>query len=230
MKNYQKLRFVSIVFVYLVAATTTFVDKLTFLDNWNFGINKEYWESNTVFFSTLSFWLNMFLFSILPAAIAFLIIKDRLIKFSTLALPIYWGFILYLSISAAQDFSGALAVDIKYFVYGFLFISTGVILVKLVLILISLRVEETIEDLEKFKERAMRKLAKLNPQHNQKLLENVLGNHGKALNLLIAANLEEDETEKTRLVRLALHEVAGEEDSLEMLEKRMSRYAEVKGE
>jgi hypothetical protein len=116
----------------------------------------------------------------------------------------------------------------KYFIYGLLFISTTVILIKLLMIASSLRVEKTIEDLERFKKRALKKLMKLNPQHNQRLFEDLLGNHGKALNMLKAATYEEDEEERYQLMRMALNYVATEEESIETLQRRLTLYTTMK--
>lgn len=226
----QRLRFVGIVFIYFLAACLTFVDKLTFINGLELGINKDYWYSNAAYLSSVVFWFNMFLFSILPVILSSLIIKDKIVVYSTYALPVYWGFILFIGITDTGSKSDVLIPDLKYFVYGFLFISGTAILIKLILIYRSLRAENTIDELERFKSRALRKLQKLDPSHNQKLLADVLGNHGEALNLLKAAYMEEDEKEKLQLMRMALNYVASEHESIETLQKRMKMYSRIEEE
>ena len=168
------------------------------------------------------------LFSILPVILTSLIIKDRIVINSSYGLPVYWGFILFIGITDTGSESDVLVPDLKYFVYGFLFISGITILIKLLLIYRSLRTEQTLDELEKFKERALRKLQKLNPHHNQKLLADVLGDHGKALNLLKAAYWESDEKEKLQLMRMALDYVSSEQESIDTLQKRMTMYTKIK--
>ena len=229
MKNkLYRIRLIGIIFIYLIAALFTLIDKLTFLDYWDMGINLEYWESNTIFLVTVAFWFNLFLYSILPALVARLAIKDKVVTYCSLVLPVFFGYLLYLSvIDTGREFDLHFR-DLKYFVYGLLFVSIVVISVKLIFIARSLKVEQTIEDLEKFKERALKKLAKVNPEVNQKLYEALLGNNGKAYNLLRAAAVEQDQEYKHLLMRLALDAVVGEDESIEILLKRLTRLATIK--
>ena len=224
--NLLRLRILGVIFIYLLASLTTVVDKLPFVNDWNLGINQEYWGSNGAFLASVSFWFNMFLYSILLVIIAKFSINDKVIIYSSLALPLFWGFFLFRSITDTGSSEEVFIPNMKYFVYGILFSTIGLTLMKLILIIRSLRTEKTIDNLEQFQERALQKLNRLNPEHNQQLLEDVMGDHGHALNLLIASHYYEDDEEKQKeLTRLALHYAMKEKDALRQLEKRMLRYA-----
>ena len=223
----RKLRVITVIFGYLLAANFTLLDKVEWFNQFDWGLNYEYWENNTEFIRSLTIWLNLFLLSLAPVFISKYFSFHKFGTWVSLALPIHWFYLLFLQVVNQWDSGPVISNGISQFVFGFLSLATLIIAIQIILLIRSVRKENKIEALEKFKGRALKKLSTLNPELNQKLLQNLLGDHGEAFNLILAANLEEDEDKKQRLVRLALNEIENAHSSIKDLEKRLQRISTV---
>lgn len=200
----NRTKVMGILFIYVFAANLVLISKIPAINSLELGINLDYWETNAIFFSSVTIWVNLFLYGLLVTWVAHVIVKDRIAKYCTYIIPIYWAFVFIRNLQDVQTEEELLLPDLKYFMYGLLLAALVVLLIRIVAITIVLRAEEDIEDLEQFKKLALKKLTMVNPYLNQQLVKEVVGKHGEAFNLLLAANQEADERKQHMLTRLAL--------------------------
>lgn len=223
----KRLRIVIIIFSYLLAANFTLLDRVEWFNQFDWGLNYDYWANNTEFIRSLTIWLNLFLLSLAPVFISRYFSFSKFETWVSLALPVHWFYLLFLQVFNQWDSGPVVWQGTSQFVFSFVVLATLVMAIQIILLVRSIRKENKLESLEKFKEKALRKLSILNPDLNQKLLHNLLGEHGEAFNLILAANLEEDEEKKQRLIRLALNEITNARSSIKDLEKRLQRISSI---
>jgi hypothetical protein len=218
--------FHGVLFGSFICVALTFADKIPGIDDINLGFNKQFEIPNSQLIFTVSMIINLTYFSFVGLLIILLFgKKDFYSIFPVSGIFLFWFTVLLHCFFNFSDHSGkvSLVSIITYTIVGLAFITL------IISYLYNRKKVHAMENLEKFKERALKKFSKLNPEHNQKLLEDLLGNHGRALNLLLAAHEEENEKDKQELTRLALHETFREKDSILKLQKRMQMYAKIPG-